>query len=124
MPAPRRRRPRCRNIGLPRYEAIGELQREYYNRDSELILSDDERQTLKTWAARPKSTQQLAARSRIVLACAIMLVLTLAACGGSGPGGGGGSITPGSYTLTLSAASGATTHSATLVLTSVKAQRF
>jgi hypothetical protein len=35
-----RRRPRCRNIGLPRYEAIAELQREYYNRDSELILSD------------------------------------------------------------------------------------
>jgi hypothetical protein len=35
-----RRRPRFRNIGLPRYEAIAELQREYYNRDSELILSD------------------------------------------------------------------------------------
>jgi hypothetical protein len=35
-----RRRPRCRNIGLPRYESIAELQREYYNRDSELILSD------------------------------------------------------------------------------------
>ncbi len=35
-----RRRPRCRNIGIPRYEAIAEIQREYYNRDSELILSD------------------------------------------------------------------------------------
>jgi hypothetical protein len=35
-----RRRPRSRNIGLPRYEVIAELQREYYNRDSELILSD------------------------------------------------------------------------------------
>jgi len=35
-----RRRPRCRNIGIPRYESIAELQREYYNRDSELILSD------------------------------------------------------------------------------------
>jgi hypothetical protein len=35
-----RKRPRQRNIGLPRYEAIAELQREYYNRDSELILSD------------------------------------------------------------------------------------
>jgi hypothetical protein len=35
-----RRRPRCRNIGLPRYEAIAELQREFYNRDSELILAD------------------------------------------------------------------------------------
>ena len=35
-----RKRPRLRNIGLPRYEAIAELQREYYNRDSELILSD------------------------------------------------------------------------------------
>lgn len=39
-------------------------------RKAELILTDDERQTLKTWAARPKSTQQLATRSRIVLACA------------------------------------------------------
>ena len=27
---------------------------------AELILSDDERQTLKTWASRPKSTQRLA----------------------------------------------------------------
>jgi hypothetical protein len=35
-----RRRPRCRNIGFPRYESIAEIQREYYNRDSELILSD------------------------------------------------------------------------------------
>jgi transposase len=39
-------------------------------RKAELILSDDERQTLKTWASRPKSTQQLAQRARIVLACA------------------------------------------------------
>lgn len=39
-------------------------------RKAELILSDDERQTLKTWAGRPKSTQQLAQRARIVLACA------------------------------------------------------
>lgn len=37
---------------------------------AELILSDDERQTLKAWASRPKSTQRLAARARIVLACA------------------------------------------------------
>ncbi len=35
-----RRRPRFGNIGLPRYESIAELQREFYNRDSELILSD------------------------------------------------------------------------------------
>lgn len=35
-----------------------------------LILTDDERQKLETWAARPKSTQRLATRSRIVLACA------------------------------------------------------
>ena len=35
-----RRRPRMKNIGLPRYELIAELQREYYNRDSELVLSD------------------------------------------------------------------------------------
>jgi transposase len=37
---------------------------------AELVLSDDERQTLKTWASRPKSTQRLATRARIVLACA------------------------------------------------------
>jgi transposase len=35
-----------------------------------LILSDDERQKLETWASRPKSTQRLATRARIVLACA------------------------------------------------------
>jgi hypothetical protein len=34
------KRPRCRNVGLPRYEVIAEYQKEYYNRDSELILSD------------------------------------------------------------------------------------
>ncbi|MBX9583873.1 MAG: IS630 family transposase, partial [Gemmataceae bacterium] len=35
-----------------------------------LVLSDDERQSLTKWAARPKSTQCLALRARIVLACA------------------------------------------------------
>lgn len=35
-----RKRPRCKNVGLPRYEPLAELQREFYNRDSELILSD------------------------------------------------------------------------------------
>lgn len=35
-----------------------------------LILSDDERQKLETWAFRPKSTQRLALRSKIILACA------------------------------------------------------
>jgi hypothetical protein len=35
-----RRRPRTRNIGMSRYEGIAERMREYYNRDSELILSD------------------------------------------------------------------------------------
>jgi transposase len=35
-----------------------------------LILTDDERQKLQTWARRPKSTQRLATRARIVLACA------------------------------------------------------
>ena len=35
-----RKRSRFRNIGKPRYETISELQQEYYNRDSELILSD------------------------------------------------------------------------------------
>jgi transposase len=36
----------------------------------ELILSDDEHAKLTTWASRPKSTQRLALRARIVLACA------------------------------------------------------
>lgn len=36
----------------------------------ELVLSADERQALTTWAGRPKSTQRLALRARIVLACA------------------------------------------------------
>jgi hypothetical protein len=35
-----RRRPRCENVGQSKYEVIAELQREFYNRDSELILSD------------------------------------------------------------------------------------
>jgi len=35
-----------------------------------LVLSDDERQVLTRWANRPKSTQRLALRARIVLACA------------------------------------------------------
>jgi hypothetical protein len=34
------RKPRCRNVGQSRYEGIAERQREYYNRDAELILSD------------------------------------------------------------------------------------
>ena len=35
----------------------------------ELVLSNDERQKLTTWASRPKSTQRLGLRARIVLAC-------------------------------------------------------
>src|SRR5687768_6176991 len=35
----------------------------------QLVLSDDESQTLARWATRPKSTQRLALRARIVLAC-------------------------------------------------------
>ena len=35
-----RRRPRERHVGMPRYEALAEIQREFYNRASELILSD------------------------------------------------------------------------------------
>ena len=35
-----------------------------------LVVSDDERQKLTLWASRPKSTQRLALRARIVLACA------------------------------------------------------
>lgn len=34
------RKTRCRHVGQSRYEGIAERQREYYNRDSELILSD------------------------------------------------------------------------------------
>ncbi len=34
------RKSRCRNVGQSRCEGIAERQREYYNRDSELILSD------------------------------------------------------------------------------------
>jgi transposase len=36
----------------------------------ELVLSDDERQTLTNWANRPKSTQRMALRARIILTCA------------------------------------------------------
>lgn len=36
---------------------------------AELVLTDEERETLTRWARRPKSSQQLALRSRIVLAC-------------------------------------------------------
>ena len=36
----------------------------------ELILTDEEKRQLKTWASRAKSSQQLAQRARIVLACA------------------------------------------------------
>jgi transposase len=36
----------------------------------ELILSDDEGETLERWARRPKSAQRLALRRRIVLLCA------------------------------------------------------
>jgi transposase len=35
-----------------------------------LELSEDDRETLQRWARRPKSSQRLAQRSRIVLACA------------------------------------------------------
>ncbi len=35
-----------------------------------MTLCDDERQKLDTWASRPTSSQRLALRSRIVLACA------------------------------------------------------
>jgi transposase len=36
---------------------------------AELVLTDEERETLQRWARRPKSSQFLALRSRIVLAC-------------------------------------------------------
>src|SRR4029453_12854417 len=37
---------------------------------AELVLTDDERDQLHRWARRRKSSQALALRSRIVLACA------------------------------------------------------
>jgi len=37
---------------------------------AELVLDDNERETLERWARRPKSAQALALRCRIVLACA------------------------------------------------------
>jgi len=37
---------------------------------AKLVLSDDERDTLQRWAQRAKSSQALALRCRIVLACA------------------------------------------------------
>jgi hypothetical protein len=37
---------------------------------AELVLSDDERDTLERWARRHTSAQALALRCRIVLACA------------------------------------------------------
>jgi transposase len=42
----------------------------------ELVLSDDERTKLEQWARRPKTSQRLALRSRIVLACAAGLTNT------------------------------------------------
>src|SRR5688500_1816605 len=36
----------------------------------ELVLSEDERETLQRWARRPTSAQALALRAKIVLACA------------------------------------------------------
>jgi transposase len=38
---------------------------------AELVLSDVERETLRRWSRRAKSSQALALRSRIVLACAV-----------------------------------------------------
>jgi hypothetical protein len=37
---------------------------------AKLVLTDDERETLARWERRPKSSQRLALRSRIVLECA------------------------------------------------------
>src|SRR4051794_41688154 len=37
---------------------------------AELVLSDEEAQTLQRWARRPTSAQALALRAKIVLACA------------------------------------------------------
>jgi DNA-binding NarL/FixJ family response regulator len=36
----------------------------------EVVLSDEEREQLESWARRPKSAQALAQRSRVVLAAA------------------------------------------------------
>lgn len=36
---------------------------------ADLVLTDEEREQLQRWARRPKTSQRLALRSRIVLAC-------------------------------------------------------
>ena len=41
-----------------------------YPKAPQVVLSDDERETLERWARRPNSAQALALRCRIVLACA------------------------------------------------------
>src|SRR5215203_2123922 len=42
----------------------------YRRHNKPLMLTDDERRTLEQWARRPKTTQRLALRARVVLACA------------------------------------------------------
>src|SRR3982751_5538097 len=49
---------------------------------ADLVLTDEERETLRRWSARRSSAQALALRCRIVLACG--------GAGGAPPGGGGG----------------------------------
>ena len=50
---------------------IGTLRAMSYRRHNKpLMLTDDERRTLEQWARRPKTTQRLALRARVVLACA------------------------------------------------------
>jgi hypothetical protein len=51
-----------------------------------LVLSDDERRILESWAKRRRTAQGLALRARIVLACAqggSNLAVQCAECGGS-----------------------------------------
>jgi hypothetical protein len=47
---------------------------------SELVLTDEEQETLTRWARRRKSAQALALRSRIVLGCASGLSNKEVAC--------------------------------------------
>ncbi len=63
---------------------------------AEVVLSDEERETLERWARRPKSAQALAFRCRIVLAAAegrraTEIAAELGCTGRRSAGGGAGS---------------------------------
>jgi transposase len=60
----------CRRFAEARLDGLGDRPRPGRRR-AELVLTDDEREQLTRWARRAKSSQALASRARIVLACAV-----------------------------------------------------